>query len=65
MMDVWVLMVYLYKIKKLYRIIWGVGRKNDGKKELVHAFAACNNWVSELTKGPEKDMFQAIAKGKW
>ncbi|WP_121640189.1 DinB family protein [Virgibacillus sp. Bac330] len=37
----------------------------ESTKALVHAFAACNNWVSERTKGPEKDMFQAIAKGKW
>ncbi|WP_254843982.1 hypothetical protein [Virgibacillus dokdonensis] len=37
----------------------------ESMKALVHAFAICNNWISELTKVPEDDMFQAIAKGKW
>ncbi|WP_296360901.1 hypothetical protein [Virgibacillus sp.] len=40
---------------------WG-GRTMESTKALVHAFAACNNWVSERTKVPENDMIQAMQK---
>ncbi|MBU8566198.1 DinB family protein [Virgibacillus pantothenticus] len=34
-------------------------------EELVNEFAACNDWVKELTEVPEEELFQPIRKGKW